>query len=116
MPHIDLSKNALQLIESAKLAGCDAVKFQKRTINIVYDEKTLDAPRESPWGNTTEDQKKGLEFSKKDFDDIDSFCKKQNTPIVVFMGGGYSNPIDHTVNAVSELFYQCRDFTEQFKI
>ena len=44
-----------------------------------------------------------------------NFCKKQNTPVVVFMGGGYSNPIDHTVNAISELFYQCRDFIEQFK-
>ena len=44
-----------------------------------------------------------------------NFCKKQNSPVVVFMGGGYSNPIDHTVNAISELFYQCRDFTEQFQ-
>ena len=44
-----------------------------------------------------------------------NFCKKQNTPVVVFMGGGYSNPIDHTVNAISELFYQCRDFAEQFR-
>ena len=44
-----------------------------------------------------------------------NFCKKQNVPVVVFMGGGYSNPIDHTVNAISELFYQCRDFAEQFR-
>ena len=44
-----------------------------------------------------------------------NFCKKQNVPVVVFMGGGYSNPIDHTVNAISELFYQCRDFAEQFQ-
>jgi len=52
------------------------------------------------------------EGMKKRNELVFNFCKKQSAPIVVFMGGGYSNPIDHTVNAISELFYQCRDFTE----
>ena len=69
---------AKQLIKSAKDCGFDAVKFQKRTINIVYDEKTLDTPRESPWGKTTRDQKLGLEFEKQQYDEIDSYCKEVN--------------------------------------
>ena len=47
-----------------KKSGFDAVKFQKRTIDIVYDKETLDTPRESPWGSSTREQKLGLEFDK----------------------------------------------------
>ena len=54
------------------------MKFQKRTIDIVYDKKTLDTPRESPWGTTTREQKEGLEFQKSDYDEIDEYCKKIN--------------------------------------
>ena len=57
---IDLAK---KLITNAKSAGCDAVKFQKRTIEIVYKEEFLNEPRKSPWGETQRDQKEGLEFS-----------------------------------------------------
>ena len=66
---------AKQLIESAKAAGCDAVKFQKRTVEKVYSKEVLDLPRESPWGVTTREQKLGLEFEKKEYDIIDEFCK-----------------------------------------
>ena len=59
---IEIAKN---LIEIAKSAGCDAVKFQKRTVEKVYSKSILDSPRESPWGKTTRDQKLGLEFGKK---------------------------------------------------
>ena len=69
---------AKQLIKNAKDCGFDSVKFQKRTIDIVYDKKTLDTPRESPWGDTTKDQKFGLEFEKKEYDEIDKYCKEQN--------------------------------------
>ena len=71
-------KIAKQLIKNAKDCGFDSVKFQKRTINIVYDEKTLDTPRESPWGKTTREQKLGLEFEKKEYDEIDKYCKELN--------------------------------------
>ena len=66
-----------ELINAAKDAGCDAVKFQKRTVEKVYTKDILDSPRESPWGKTTRDQKLGLEFSLKEFEEIDKYCKKE---------------------------------------
>ena len=71
---------AKQLIDVAKLAGADAVKFQKRTIQKVYSNEELDKPRESPWGTTTREQKLGLEFSLKDYRIINSYCKKKKIP------------------------------------
>ncbi len=67
---------AKQLIEMAKAAGCDAVKFQKRTIDIVYSQEMLDSPRESPWGTTQREQKEGLEFGEAEYDEIDRYCKE----------------------------------------
>ena len=67
---------ARQLIDMAKAAGCDAVKFQKRTLEIVYSKEMLDSPRESPWGTTNRQQKQGLEFDKEDFDAIDRYCRE----------------------------------------
>jgi len=67
-----------KLIDAAKDTGFDAVKFQKRTIDIVYSKEILDTPRESPWGTTTREQKLGLEFEKKEYDEIDTYCKKKN--------------------------------------
>jgi len=69
---------AKKLIEMAKDAGCDAVKFQKRTMDIVYTKEILDSPRESPWGTTTREQKEGLEFGKTEYDEIDKYCKELN--------------------------------------
>jgi len=69
-------KIAKKLIRSAKKIGCDAVKFQKREIEEVYTREELDKPRESPFGTLNRHQKFGLEFSKEDYDEIDSFCKK----------------------------------------
>ena len=66
---------AKKLISAAYNCGVDLVKFQKRDINLVYDKETLDAPRESPWGTTNRDQKKGLEFDQKEYEEIDRFCK-----------------------------------------
>ncbi len=70
---IDIAK---KLIDMAKKAGCDAVKFQKRTIEKVYSKEILDLPRDSQWGSTTRDQKLGLEFEKNEYDQIDDYCKK----------------------------------------
>ena len=69
---------AKKLIDVAKKCGCDAVKFQKRTIEKVYSKEILDSPRDSSWGNTTRDQKLGLEFDENDYDKIDSYCKSKN--------------------------------------
>ena len=67
---------AKKLIDVAKDCGCDAVKFQKRTIDVVYSKEILDSPRESPWGETTRDQKYGLELGQKQYELIDKYCKK----------------------------------------
>ena len=67
-----------QLIDVAVKAGANAVKFQKRTIDLVYTRELLDSPRESPWGTTQRDQKKGLELELEDYQEIDRYCKQQN--------------------------------------
>ena len=69
---------AKKLIDNAKSANFDAVKFQKRTINVVYSKEILDSPRESPWGTTTREQKEGLEFSYEEYKEIDKYCKHKN--------------------------------------
>ena len=65
---------AKQLIDVAKMAGADAVKFQKRTIDLIYTKEMLDSPRESPWGTTQRDQKEGLEFGLDEYKEIDAYC------------------------------------------
>ena len=69
---------AKELIDMAKECGCNAVKFQKRTIPIVYSEKILNQYRESPWGITQRAQKEGLEFSIEQYDLIDIYCKAKD--------------------------------------
>jgi len=69
---LDIAK---KLIDGAVFAGCDAVKFQKRTVEKIYSKEELDKPRESPWGTTVRDQKLGLEFGKKEYDEINKYCK-----------------------------------------
>ena len=69
---LDIAK---KLIDIAADAGCDAVKFQKRTIDNVYAQELLESPRDSPWGKTQRAQKEGLEFSEKQFKIIDDYCK-----------------------------------------
>lgn len=68
---------AKQLIDIAVASGCDAVKFQKRSIDLVYDQATLDAPRESPWGTTQREQKVGLEFEIEEYTEIAEYCDER---------------------------------------
>lgn len=75
--NIDIAKN---LISVAKNAGCDAVKFQKRTIEIVYSAEELAKPRENPFGATNGDLKRGLEFDFKQYQMIDEFCQEMDIP------------------------------------
>jgi len=72
---IDIAKS---LIQEAKVAGCDAVKFQKRDIGLVYKKDFLDSYRDSPWGNTQRDQKQGLELTEDEYLQIDSYSKELN--------------------------------------
>ena len=68
--------DVFKLIDIAKVSGCNAVKFQKRTIDIVYTKEFLDSARESPWGKTQRDQKEGLELKEEDYISIDNYCNK----------------------------------------
>ena len=69
-------ETVIKLIDQSKGAGVDAVKFQKRTIEIVYSEDVLSQHRDSPWGTTQREQKEGLELSLEDYEEIDMYCKK----------------------------------------
>jgi N-acetylneuraminate synthase len=70
---IDLAK---KLINVASGADCDAVKFQKRTIDVVYTPEELAKPRESPYGATNGDLKRGLEFEREEYEEIDRYCRE----------------------------------------
>ncbi len=67
---------AKKLINIASTFGCNAVKFQKRTIDKVYTKEELMMPRESAFGNTNGDLKRGLELSYEDYKEIDKYCKR----------------------------------------
>lgn len=74
---IDLAK---RLISVAVAAGCDAVKFQKRTVDVVYSAEELARPRESPFGATNGDLKRALEFGADEYREIDVYCKAVKMP------------------------------------
>ena len=69
---------ARKMIRMAKRCGCNAVKFQKRTIGVVYPKEMLDSERISEWGKTQREQKEGLEFSEQDYDEINRICDEED--------------------------------------
>ena len=71
---LDIAK---KLIDAAQETGCDAVKFQKRTVEVVYTAEELAKPRENPFGPTNGDLKRGLEFGLKEYKEIDAYCKSK---------------------------------------
>ncbi len=71
---LDIAK---KMILASKEAGADAVKFQKRTVELVYSKEQLIKPRISPFGSTEKEQKEGLEFNEKDYDEINKFCAEK---------------------------------------
>ncbi len=74
---------AKELIRMAKSSGCNAVKFQKRDINLVYTQEELDAPRESPWGTTNRQQKEGLEFTIPQYIELEKYSKEIGLDFIV---------------------------------
>lgn len=72
---LDIAK---KLIDLAAAHDCDAVKFQKRTIEVVYTPEELARPRENPFGTTNEDLKRGLEFGQEEYEEINRYCKEKN--------------------------------------
>ena len=74
---------AKELIRKSKDAGCDAVKFQKRSVDLVYTKEELEKPRESPWGETTRAQKEGLEFSIEQHIELERYSKEIGLDYIV---------------------------------
>jgi N-acetylneuraminate synthase len=74
---------ARQLIDRATEAGCNAIKFQKRTIDLVYSKEELDKPRESPWGTTTRQQKEGIEFNMAQYKELYTYAKAGGLDFIV---------------------------------
>ncbi len=68
---------AKKLIDAAVTSGCDAVKFQKRTVDVVYTKDELAKPRENPFGTTNGDLKRGLEFGVEEFGIINAYCQEK---------------------------------------
>jgi len=71
---------AKKLIDVAAACGCNAVKFQKRTVEVVFSAEELQRPRESPFGDTNGELKRGLEFGKAQYQQIDAHCKAKGIP------------------------------------
>ena len=67
---------ARRLIIAAKEAGCDAVKFQKRTVDVCFTREELAKPRESPFGATQGEYKRGIEFDANGYNAIDAYCRE----------------------------------------
>ena len=76
-------KLAKKLIDNAKNADCDAVKFQKRTIDVVYSKEELDTPRKSPFGTTTREQKYGIEFDMGEYKELETYSKNLGLDFIV---------------------------------
>ena len=74
---------AKELILKAKDSKCDAVKFQKRTIDLVYTKAELDTSRESPFGSTTREQKEGIEFNIEQYKELESYSKEKGLDFIV---------------------------------
>ncbi len=74
---------AKELMRRSKVAGCDAVKFQKRTIDLVYTKEELDKYRESPWGTTNREQKEGLEFDMEQYKELERYSSELGLDFIV---------------------------------
>jgi len=68
---------AKRLIDAAIFSGCDSVKFQKRTIEVVYPPEELAKPRETPFGTTNGEMKRRLEFGYREYAEIDRYCRER---------------------------------------
>ncbi len=84
--------SAKQLMKVAKNAGCDAVKFQKRTPEISTPKNQWDKLRETPWGEMTYiDYRHKVEFSISEYEEIDMYAK--NLDIIWFASCWDSNAV-----------------------
>ena len=96
--NIDIAK---QLIDLAKFSGCNAVKFQKRTIDVVYTAEELAKPRESPFGTTNGDLKYALEFEFEEYQEIYRYCKEKE---IMWFASCWD---EHSVDFISQFNVPC---------
>ena len=68
---------ARRLVDLASFAEADAIKFQKRSVDVVYTAEELAKPRENPFGPTNGHLKRGLEFGQDQYQNIDRYCKEK---------------------------------------
>lgn len=69
---------AKKLIDGAVLAGCDAVKFQKRTPELCVPKDQWDIERDTPWGRITYiEYRHKVEFGFSEYEQIDDYCKRK---------------------------------------
>ncbi len=97
---LDLAK---QLIRAAADSGCDAVKFQKRTIDIVYSAEDLAKPRESPFGLTNGDLKHGLEFGYDEYAEINNYCRQVG---ILWFASCWDEPSVDFISQFSPVLYK----------
>ena len=70
---------AKKLIDAAVLAGCDGVKFQKRTPELCVPAEQSNVMRETPWGLITYmEYRYRVEFGHEEYEEIDHYCKEKN--------------------------------------
>jgi len=92
-------KLAKKLIGISHTAGCDAVKFQKRSIDDVYTKEELETYRESPWGTTNRQQKEGLEFSLAEFKELEKYSNDKGLDFIISCWDSQSvDDIENTCN------------------
>ncbi|PWI43790.1 N-acetylneuraminate synthase family protein [Streptomyces sp. ICBB 8177] len=71
-------ENAYRLIDAAVDAGCDAVKFQKRTPEICTPRDQWDIERDTPWGRMRYiDYRHRVEFGEEEYRAIDAYCRER---------------------------------------
>ena len=76
--HNGCIETAKRIIDSAVVAGCDAVKFQKRTPDLCVPAHQREVQRETPWGIMSYiDYKHRIEFGADEYGEIDRYCKER---------------------------------------
>ena len=94
---------AKQLIDVAAHAGCEVVKFQKRTVDVVYSPEELAKPRESPFGETNGELKRGLEFGQAEYEELDAYCREAS---ITWMASCWDEASVDFIDAFNPPFYK----------
>ena len=101
---------AKKLIDVAVNSGCNAVKFQKRTISVVYSKEELSKPRENAFGPTNGDLKRGLEFGIDEYTVIDQYCKEKNIPFLSLSGFNKNNKLNNLDGSLMKYWVNSKDY------